>query len=201
MNIKNIKKSVLVLMVLCLIWAFGPQSVQAGKNTSPNPPLGTILVYAGKVDLNPNTGPVWLICDGRTVSRTTYPDLFTLIGDTFGKGDGMTTFNLPDLRGRFLRGTDMTSAGDAGRDPDSASRTPMNPGGNPGNAVGSIQPDQVRNHTHRVPVIGDPGTAISAVSRDPGVKVNHSGYQTFTDGGGNETRALNAYVNFLIRVK
>jgi microcystin-dependent protein len=42
----------------------------------------------------------WLICDGQSVSRTTYADLFALWGDAFGAGDGTTTFNLPDFRFR-----------------------------------------------------------------------------------------------------
>jgi microcystin-dependent protein len=46
----------------------------------------------------------WLICDGTAVSRATYAALFGTIGTTFGAGDGVTTFNLPDLRGRFVRG-------------------------------------------------------------------------------------------------
>ena len=46
----------------------------------------------------------WLICDGSQVSRTTYSDLFSVIGTTFGSGDGSTTFTLPDLRAVFIRG-------------------------------------------------------------------------------------------------
>ena len=46
----------------------------------------------------------WLICDGSQVSRTTYSDLFSVIGTTFGSGDGSTTFTLPDLRAAFVRG-------------------------------------------------------------------------------------------------
>lgn len=46
----------------------------------------------------------WLDCDGSAVSRTTYADLFAVIGEDYGAGDGSTTFNVPDLRGLFLRG-------------------------------------------------------------------------------------------------
>lgn len=46
----------------------------------------------------------WLICDGSQVSRTTYSDLFSVIGTTFGSGDGSTTFTLPDMRATFVRG-------------------------------------------------------------------------------------------------
>ena len=46
----------------------------------------------------------WLNCDGSTISRTTYANLFAAIGTTYGSGDGSTTFKLPDFRGDFLRG-------------------------------------------------------------------------------------------------
>lgn len=58
-------------------------------------PSGTVEMYAGS---SVPTG--WLECDGTAVSRSTYADLFTAIGTTWGSGDGSTTFNLPDLRGR-----------------------------------------------------------------------------------------------------
>jgi microcystin-dependent protein len=57
----------------------------------------------------------WLKSDGSAVSRTTYADLFTAIGTTFGSGDGSTTFNLPDLRGEFVRGWDDGRGVDSGR--------------------------------------------------------------------------------------
>jgi len=46
----------------------------------------------------------WLLCDGTAVSRTTYVDLFTVIGDSYGVGNGSTTFNLPDYRGKVMVG-------------------------------------------------------------------------------------------------
>ena len=54
----------------------------------------------------------WLLCNGQAVSRTTYSDLFALIGTHFGAGDGVTTFNVPDYRGKFLRGLGGDSASD-----------------------------------------------------------------------------------------
>lgn len=50
----------------------------------------------------------WLVCDGSAVSRTTYSDLFAVIGTTFGEGDGSTTFNLPNTKGRTIVGLDAT---------------------------------------------------------------------------------------------
>lgn len=54
----------------------------------------------------------WLLCDGQAVSRTEYAVLFALIGTNFGTGDGETTFNVPDYRGKFLRGLGGNSAAD-----------------------------------------------------------------------------------------
>ncbi|MFT4344574.1 phage tail protein [Bartonella bacilliformis] len=48
----------------------------------------------------------WLVCDGKEYQRDAYPALFTAIGEVWGKGDGKTTFNVPDFRGMFLRGLD-----------------------------------------------------------------------------------------------
>lgn len=57
----------------------------------------------------------FLVCNGAAVSRTTYAALFSAIGTIHGVGDGATTFNLPDLRGEFIRGADMGRGADAGR--------------------------------------------------------------------------------------
>lgn len=54
----------------------------------------------------------WLLCNGQAVSRATYADLYALIGTNFGDGDGSTTFNVPDYRGKFLRGLGGDSAAD-----------------------------------------------------------------------------------------
>ena len=62
-----------------------------------------------------NTAPEgWLKCNGATISRTTYAELFNAIGTTFGAGDG-STFGLPDLRGEFIRGWDDGRGVDSGR--------------------------------------------------------------------------------------
>lgn len=74
----------------------------------------------------------YLACNGSAVSRTTYAALFTAIGTTFGTGDGSTTFNLPDLRGEFVRGYDNGRGVDAGR------------------VFGSAQADEIKAHTHDI---------------------------------------------------
>ena len=75
-------------------------------------PIGMITAFAG------STAPTnWLMCDGRStgILRTTYASLFAVIGTTYGAGDGSTTFNLPDLRGRTIAGLDNMGGTDAGR--------------------------------------------------------------------------------------
>lgn len=62
-------------------------------------PTGCITVYTNGV--TPPDG--WLFCTGQAVDRTVYANLYALIGTTFGAGDGVTTFNLPDLRNRVVR--------------------------------------------------------------------------------------------------
>jgi len=73
-------------------------------------PVGTIWDYAA-----PAAPDGWLLCYGQAVSRSAYPTLFSVIGTRFGSGDGSTTFNLPDLRGRVLAGADSMGGTAAGR--------------------------------------------------------------------------------------
>lgn len=72
----------------------------------------------------------WLKANGAAVSRTTYAALFLAIGTVYGVGDGATTFNLPDLRGEFMRGLDDGRGVDAAR------------------ALGSMQMDEMKSHSH-----------------------------------------------------
>ena len=55
----------------------------------------------------------WLVCDGSAISRTTYKALFNAIGETYGAGDGATTFNLPDLQDKFVEGVGTNTLGTA----------------------------------------------------------------------------------------
>ena len=73
-------------------------------------PTGSIVAMA--VSTVPNG---YLECDGSAISRTTYSTLFSVLGELYGVGDGSTTFNLPDLRGQFLRGWDNGKGIDTGR--------------------------------------------------------------------------------------
>jgi len=73
-------------------------------------PSGTVVAYGGPSSTNADAGSAaipsgWLLCDGSAVSRTAYASLFAAIGINYGGGDGIATFNLPDLRGRTIIGT------------------------------------------------------------------------------------------------
>ena len=107
----------------------------AGIDTSDPTPSGTIIYTAR------TTAPTgYLKANGAAVSRTTYADLFTAIGTIYGSGDGSTTFNVPDLRGEFVRGFDDSRGIDSGR------------------TLGSAQAGMVGPHNH---TINDPGHSHS----------------------------------------
>lgn len=73
-------------------------------------PSGMLAPFAGT-----SAPSGWFLCYGQAVSRTTYAALFTAIGTTYGTGDGSTTFNLPDLRGRTIAGVDDMGGSAASR--------------------------------------------------------------------------------------
>lgn len=95
------------------------------KALEPRAPTGRIVIW-------PTTSvPAgFLLCNGQAVSRTTYAALFAVIGTTWGSGNGSTTFNVPDLRGVFLRGLDNGKGIDTGR------------------AIATTQQDAFESHTH-----------------------------------------------------
>lgn len=64
-------------------------------------PIGTVVMWAGDELSLPSN---WVVCDGSAISRTTYADLYSALGNTFGAGDGTTTFNIPNLQDKFVVG-------------------------------------------------------------------------------------------------
>lgn len=128
-------------------------------------PAGIIIPFAGPVENIPNG---WLLCDGSAISRSDFGNLYNAIGVCWGTGDGVTTFNLPDLRGMFLRGV----SGVSGNDPDADSRVVLKDnGGNTGNNVGSYQGDAIRNIT------GDAKAVLTRVGHEASndaLKLDHS---------------------------
>jgi microcystin-dependent protein len=107
-------------------------------------PTGTVLPYAAS---SAPTG--YLICNGDAISRSTYADLFNIIGTTYGVGNGSTTFNLPDLRGRVPAGADDIGGSDAGR-----LDTSNTLGTGIGNQNHTLLDSQIPAHNHSVSVSG-----------------------------------------------
>ena len=68
-------------------------------------PIGSVTPFAGQ-----SAPSGWLLCNGAAVSRTTYAALYAIIGTTYGSGNGSSTFNLPDMQGRFLLGVNSDHA-------------------------------------------------------------------------------------------
>lgn len=87
----------------------------------------------------------WLICDGAEINRTTYATLFSAIGTTFGVGNGSTTFNVPDLRGRAIAGKDDMGQGSANTVTNSAADSL---GGTMGAETHTLTSDEMPAHTH-----------------------------------------------------
>ena len=161
-------------------------------------PAGSITAFGGPVA---PTG--WLLCDGAAVSRDTYAALFKAIGTVHGSGDGATTFNLPDLRGRFLRGVDHGK----GRDPDAANRSAATTGGQAGDSVGTVQDGEYASHNHGGFTTSDNGNiwywtveqnfAGGADNVLGHINVSHN--HGIPAGGGKETRPVNLAVEFIIK--
>ena len=95
-------------------------------------PVGSVLPFAGDTTLIKG----WLVCDGSEISRTTYADLFKVIGITYGGGDGVSTFNLPNLKGRIPVGFDNGQA---------EFNTPGKAGGE---KLHTLTKDEMPNHNH-----------------------------------------------------
>lgn len=160
-------------------------------------PAGTIVAFGGT-----SAPSGWLLCNGSTVSRGTYATLFAAIGTSFGAGDGASTFHLPDLRGRFLRGRDTT----AGRDPNAATRSASNSGGNSGDAVGSLQSDAFQGHWHDLNLTMNGATGGAGDNTGSNAIIRTGAVQNASTDGTNgtprttsETRPVNVYVNYIIK--
>lgn len=147
-------------------------------------PAGAVMSFAS---VSAPAG--WLECDGSTISRATYSDLFGVVGTTYGAGDGSTTFKLPDLRGEFIRGWDHGRGEDVGR------------------TLGSWQ-----NGTH---ITGDDGVStgtvnavgnLSQIDADPGdntdrnlIWINATNSGTFGDTIFKRVRPRNVALMFCIK--
>ena len=129
-------------------------------------PVSTPIDFIGAVIAFP-TAVVpsgWLQCNGSAVNRITYANLFTLIASTYGDGDGSTTFNIPDLRGEFIRGFDDS----IGNDPDAGSRTDRGDG-TIGDNVGTKQADELKSHFHTNKGGGGGASGAAEDGQDSGI--------------------------------
>lgn len=116
--------------------------------------------------------PGWVECNGAAVSRTTYSKLFSVIGTLYGAGDGSTTFNLPELRGEFIRGMDAGRGVDTNR------------------VLGSLQLDDLKSHSHSI--WGDVNGGVGGWGRIP--TCSQGGLEAWVSteaAGGSETRPRN----------
>ncbi|MDH1976522.1 phage tail protein [Aliarcobacter butzleri] len=137
--------------------------------------IGSIETFAGVAAKIPEG---YLLCNGQEISRTAYKDLFDVIGTTYGAGDGSTTFNVPDLRGEFIRGFD------AGRGVDS------------GRILGSWQVDELKSHKHSYFFGGEGVSSSIGASHTSNI---YSSYGNTAATGGIETRPRNIAMNYIIK--
>ena len=142
-------------------------------------PAGAVMAFAGG---NPPSG--WLYCDGQAVSRTIYAALFAVTSTSYGAGDGSTTFNVPDLRGAFIRGHDN------GR------------GLDPSRGFGTYQADAFASHTHTVAAGEASGTSSGCGVGSTFQKAGNANCGTVTTSstGSTETRPKNYALHYFIKI-
>ena len=178
----------------------------ADKSTSPSAqtitPTGAVVAFAAL--LSGVSG--WLLCDGSPYSRTAYAALFAAIGTSYGSGDGSTTFNVPDMRGYFVRGlgtnSDGTASGTLGSRQADATKRPTT------SLTGST--DTQGAHTHDLLLPRGDATYNQAAGNTVWGNVanrtwttssagSHSHAVTITGGGDAETRPKNIALAYYIK--
>jgi microcystin-dependent protein len=144
-------------------------------------PIGAMMIWST------DTAPThWLLCYGQAVNRVTYVDLFTIISTTYGVGDGVNTFNVPDLRGRTVIATDDMGGSAASRIT-SASTNGANAvtlGGVGGTETHTLVTGEIPSHTHGQNIkatgtLGNVGTGGVNTAND-----NNGGSTDASGGGG-----------------
>lgn len=149
-------------------------------------PKGVINTYAGSTAPNG-----WLICDGSAISRSTYSDLFNVIGTTYGTGDGSSTFNLPNLKGKVVVGYDISDS-----DFNVVGKTG-------GEKTHTLTINEMPSHVHGQNVTaGSGGTAIRNDYREDNSGIPYpQGINTNSAGGGQAHNIMQPYItmNYIIK--
>jgi len=184
-----------VYLLYCGVIDYGTNSATSlppGVDWTGGPePAGKISVYSG---LASNIPAGYLLCNGQAVKRKGYNRLFKAVGTTYGVGDGSTTFNVPELRGYFIRGLNESGSGE-----------------DPSRALGSTQQDGVGPHAHE----GDPsgaeyghfhptGSDLIEANATPSATTREVSFGTETGLAGTdiiaETRPVNKAFHYIIKI-
>ena len=178
--------------------ATGSTGARLFINPSTAFPTGTIMMYGG------STSPTaWNLCDGSAISRTTYANLFAIIGTTYGTGDGSTTFNVPDMRGRVPIGVGTGTGGGSsgtGLPTGGSSLTNVPRAGWKGEENHTMTLSELVAHTHTVGIHNGGGSATTNPRGD-----NGSQNSTYTSSSTGSTTPFNVIqpvigLNFIIRL-
>ena len=150
-------------------------------------PIGIILPFSD--DTIPEG---YMLCDGRAISRTTYSSLFSIIGTIYGEGDGSTTFNIPNLKGRVPVGQDTSDSdfdtlGEIG-----------------GEKVHTLTVNEIPSHNHNIGWSNTTNLITTGQQGIPGQAPNNrvDSWKTFSTGGDQSHNNLQPYqvVNYIIKV-
>lgn len=183
-------------------------SVSLSAVSSAKAPTGTVLPFAGSaVPSN------WLLCNGQAVSRATYSALFAVVGTTFGAGDGVSTFNVPNIDSRAVIGTGTGYA--LGATGGSSTRT-LSLANMPAHShTGTTNTDGAHSHTQRLGTVDDKNFTSNSGQNPPsdgpiasqtytidstGSDHSHS-FTTSSAGSGTAFSIMNPYVVMLFIIK
>ena len=177
----------------------------AGGTLYADNPIGSILPYGGAI-----APSGWFICQGQAISRTTYAELFAVIGTTFGSGNGSTTFNLPDLRNKAVMGAGTNGALGASQSAQLPNITGKidNKSGTFGimgfsSGTSSFSGALIGSEAKGAVYTGQQNTSACKVvtfdASHSGASTDINGNNVYTNNG--ETRPANVRLNFIIKAK
>lgn len=162
----------------------------AGGTLYADAPIGTIQAYGGAVDSSHSAPLGWLLCDGSEVAKTSYAELYAVIGDAFGTASAATNFVLPDLREATTKGAGLTGKSNNHYDTD-------------GLALGEFIDDRVQAHNHGLAnnanffITGSGGTLSTGGTAYGGA--NRTANNNGRSGDTTEVKAVG--VNYIIKAK